>query len=55
MVAVWKKVVRAFWQHRAMYLGLAVGYGCACLGWVDKETVNAVAFGCYTAMVMQKH
>ncbi|MEM6596446.1 MAG: hypothetical protein AAF672_16780 [Pseudomonadota bacterium] len=50
-----KRMASVCWSHKAMYLGLAAAYGAVCLGWMDKETVNAVACGCYTALVTQKH
>jgi hypothetical protein len=50
-----KFVGKAMWCHRAAYAGLALAYGLACLGWLEKDVVNQIVAAIYAAMVAQRH
>ncbi|MEP0207714.1 MAG: hypothetical protein ABJ370_05115 [Paracoccaceae bacterium] len=50
-----KSVVKGMWCHRIAYAGLAMAYGAACVGILDKDTLTQVVTGLYVAMTAQRH
>ncbi len=50
-----KSLVKGMWCHRLAYAGLAMAYGAACVGILDKETLTQVVAGLYVALTAQRH
>ncbi|MEM8801812.1 MAG: hypothetical protein AAGF55_04690 [Pseudomonadota bacterium] len=55
MKKMMKRVGKAVWSHRAVYLGLAMAYGAKCTGLIDAELLAQLVTALYCALFSQRH